>query len=729
MQVLTQNLKNGETVLQDCPAPQHRAGSPNVLISNTHSLISIGTERMLVDFGKANLLSKAQQQPDKVKMVLEKAATDGVLTTMDAVKSKLDQPIQLGYCAAGVVLHPGQSEFAVGDRVVSNGHHADIVSVSRNLVAKVPDNVSLMHAAFTPAAAIGLQGIRLANPTLGETVVVMGLGLIGLLTVQLLVAQGCKVIGTDFDDAKVALAESFGAIGLNVGGLSDVIGEIRAHTGPTGADAVLITASSKSSDPVHQAATVCRQRGRIVLVGVTGLELRRSDFYEKELSFQVSCSYGPGRYDPFHEEEGHDYPLGFVRWTQKRNFEAVLQLITTGKLDIEPLVSLVFPFEQATEAYRQVSENAQALGIVLEYSADEKLHGTSSQPMDTLEHTIVLGRASTEVSTNTATDSSHAAIFIGAGNYASRVLIPAFKSTGISLDTLVSSGGVSSAIHGEKQGFKYASTDVAATLSNKTANMVVIGTQHDTHAALVVQVLQAGKIPFVEKPLALSVGELESVVTAVDAEQIPYANPIMVGFNRRFSPLVQSLKQELDKHSEPMTFNFTVNAGAIPADSWIQSASKGGGRIIGEACHHIDLMRFLANSPITRVQAMGMGSNQYHDIVEDKAIVNLQFGNGSVGSIQYFANGGKAFPKERFEVFVANSVFQLDNFRSLKRFGGPKFRTQRSFKQDKGQRACVSAFVDGVKAGTGAPIAFAEIVEVSRATLEAAEQIRQQQTL
>ncbi len=677
----------------------------------------------MIDFGKGSLVSKARQQPDKVKMVLEKAVVDGVLTTIDAVTSKLGQPIQLGYCAAGVVLRPGQSEFAVGDRVVSNGNHADVVSVSRNLVAKVPDGVSNMHAAFTPAAAIGLQGIRLANPTLGETVVVMGLGLIGLLTVQLLVAQGCKVIGTDFDDSKVELAKSFGAIGINISSVSDVTGEISSHADDSGVDAVLITASTKSSDAIHQAASVCRKRGRIVLVGVIGLDLRRSDFYEKELSFQVSCSYGPGRYDPFHEDQGHDYPIGFVRWTEKRNFDAVLQLMATGKLAIEPLVSHVFPFEQATDAYQQVSDNAAALGIILEYgSTDEEDVGGH----DNLEHTVALKNSAFRGSAE-STDSS--VIFIGAGNYASRVLMPAFKSTGINLDTVVSNGGVSGAIHGEKQGFANASTDVSATLANSTSNIVVIGTQHDTHAELVIKTLQAGKIPFVEKPLALTIDELNSIVDAVASASLPYTNPVMVGFNRRFAPLVQALKYELAKHNEPMSFNFTMNAGFIPADSWVQSPTTGGGRIIGEACHHIDLMRFLADSPIVRIQAMGMGHNQYHETVEDKSVITLQFENGSIGSIQYFANGGKAFAKERFDVFVADSVFQLDNFRSLKRFGGSKFRSKRVFKQDKGQQACVNAFVDGVNAGTGSPIDFAEIVEVSRVAIEAANQIRQYQRL
>ena len=718
MKVLTQNLKNGETLLQTAAAPFHSDSSTDVLIRNSHSLISIGTERMLVDFGKANLLSKARQQPDKVKMVLEKAAVDGVLSTLDAVRSKLDQPIQLGYCASGVVLNPGDSEFQTGDRVVSNGHHAEIVSVSRNLVAKVPDGVSSMHAAFTPAAAIGLQGIRLANPTMGECVVVMGLGLIGLLTVQLLVAHGCKVIGTDFDDAKVDLAKSFGAIGLNVSTVSDVAAEIVALTDGVGADAVLITASTKSSDPVHHAATACRKRGRIVLVGVTGLELRRSDFYEKELSFQVSCSYGPGRYDPFYEEQGHDYPLGFVRWTEKRNFDAVLQLMNNEKINIEPLVSLIFSFENAPAAYKEVTDNASALGIVLEYSEP-----STSEEQNSIEQSVVLGTPHSATENNSSTDQLSAS-FIGAGNYASRVLMPAFKNAGVAMDAVVSQGGVSSAIQGEKNGFTVASTDVEQTLKQSQATIFVIGTRHNTHADLVTQCLRAGKLPFVEKPLALTMSELDTIVEAVAESSLSYQNPIMVGFNRRYAPLVQSMKQHLVKIGQPKCFNFTMNAGHIPSDSWVQSQQEGGGRIIGEACHHIDLMRFLADAPITKVQAMGMGQNSYHDVVEDKAVISLKFANGSVGSIQYFANGGKAFPKERFEVFVANGVLQLDNFRVLKGYGLPKFRTQRRLKQDKGQQACVQAFVESVQAGIGAPIALDELIEVSRATIEAAEQIR-----
>ena len=541
-------------------------------------------------------------------------------------------------------------------------------------------------------------------------------------------AQGVRVVGTDFDAEKVRLAESFGAIGLNISGVADVASEILAHTNHAGADAVLITASTKSSDTVHQAATVCRQRGRIVLVGVVGLELRRSDFYEKELTFQVSCSYGPGRYDSFHEEQGHDYPIGFVRWTEKRNFEAVLQLMASGKLDIEPLISLVFPFEKAIDAYQQVSDNSSALGILLEYSNRGDLADAAREPnnrpqkdeQSVLAHTVSLsGNAA-----NRQTTKNDGVIFVGAGNYASRVLIPAFKNTKVTLDTIVSQGGVSAAIHGEKQGFSKASTDLAHTLANSSASTVVIGTQHDSHASLAVQCLKAGKIPFVEKPLALTMAELDAVAAAVDNTSITMNNPLMVGFNRRFAPLVQALKAHLEPVNEPMCFNFTVNAGFIPADSWVQSQEKGGGRIIGEACHHIDLMRFLAGAPIVRVQAMGMIENSYHDTTEDKAVISLQFENGSVGSIQYFANGGKAFPKERFDVFVENSVMQLDNFRTLKSYGGRKFKTQRRMRQDKGQQNCVQAFVDGLSEGVGAPIPFDEIVEVSRAAIEAAEQIR-----
>jgi threonine dehydrogenase-like Zn-dependent dehydrogenase len=440
---ILQSLKDGTTTLAEVPAPGVAPGQ--LLIHTSATLVSAGTERMLVEFGKANWLDKARQQPDKVRMVLDKVRTDGLAATIDAVRSKLDQPLALGYCNAGVVaaVGGGVTGFAVGDRVVSNGRHAEVVSVPKNLCARIPDNVPDEHAAFAVLAAIGLQGIRLAGPLLGECVVVTGLGLIGLLTVQMLRAQGCRVLGIDFDPARLALARQFGAEVANPGTGDDVLAVAHAFSRGRGVDAVLITASTDSDEPVRQAAHMCRKRGRIVLVGVAGLSLSRADFYEKELSFQVSCSYGPGRYDAAYEEGGQDYPVGFVRWTEQRNFEAVLDLMASGQLDAAPLVSHRYPLSEAAQAYDLLSGDAPSLGIVLQYP------GAAAQaPGPLVQRTVPFLTPATA-----STTSGKASVaFVGAGNYAGRVLIPAFKAAGATLRTVVSGGGVSTAHHERKSG-------------------------------------------------------------------------------------------------------------------------------------------------------------------------------------------------------------------------------------------------------------------------------------
>ena len=712
MKTILQHLDSGTTEIVDVPAPNLRAGSPKVLIKNSHSLVSIGTERMLLEFGRGSLLSKARQQPDKVREVLDKAATDGVMETIGAVRSKLGKPIQLGYCAAGTIINPGDSEFTTGDRVVSNGHHAELVTVSRNLTARIPDSVTSEAACFAPVAAIALQGIRLAKPELGEIIVVMGLGLIGQLAVQIALAHGCTVIGTDFDADKVKLATQLGAVGIQLSDGVNAAAQITAVVGAQSVDAVIITAATKSNDPVHHAATVSRKRGRIILVGVTGLDLRRDDFYKKELSFQVSCSYGPGRYDTFHEDQGNDYPIGFVRWTMKRNFEAVLELMAQGKLDVAPLITSRYKFDDAVSAYDSIAEKTNAMGVVLEYPDNQNFPSevqiTSSTRKPVGAHTGDARRA-VRVSC------------IGAGNYASRVLLPSFQRSGVTFDTLVSETGVSSALTGRKFGFAKSATDIDAALDSDS-EIVVIATQHDSHAELVIKALHSGKKVFVEKPLALSCDELLAIEEAASGNQ----DAIMVGFNRRYAPLVQTLSGLLAQVAEPKCFNFTINAGAIPPDSWVQSRELGGGRIIGEACHWIDLMRYLAGSEIVGVQGWGMSKNPSHEIVDDKAIINLRFSDGSIGCLNYFANGGKRLQKERFEVFAADAVLQLNNFKSLKGYGWPGFKTKRTLTQDKGQDACIQEFVDSIRQGHGSPIPLVDLIDVHKATITADEQIRNQ---
>lgn len=716
MRQVLQDLRDGSTVVAVSPSPYVSRGS--LLINTVCTLVSAGTERMLVDFGKASYLDKARQQPEKVKMVLEKVKTDGLMTTLEAVQSKLGLPLPLGYCNVGVVAEVGSdvNGFKPGDRVVSNGRHADVVKVPKNLCARIPDQVDDESAAFVVVASIGLQGVRLTQPTLGESFVVTGVGLIGLLTVQLLRAHGCRVLAIDFDEGKLALARQFGAQTCNPGKGEDPVAVGMAFSRGQGVDGVIITASTKSNDPVMQAARMSRKRGRIVLVGVTGLELNRADFYEKELTFQVSCSYGPGRYDPLYEDKGQDYPLGFVRWTEQRNFEAVLDMLASGQLNVKPLITHRFAFEDTPKAYETLTEDKAGLGILLNYTSPVAERAVRSVALRTdikfEAQRPVLG-------------------FIGAGNYASRMLIPAFNEAGAQFHTIVTAGGINGVIHGEKAGFAEASTDVAAMLSNETINTVVIVTQHDTHSRFVVQALQAGKHVFVEKPLAIDAEGLADVQAAFDVAQAKArssgkgAPQIMVGFNRRFSPQIQKMKSLLSAVKDPKGFIMTMNAGAIPPEHWTQDNAVGGGRIIGEACHFIDLMRFLAGSPIVSVQARRMGDAPGVLVAEDKASITLGFEDGSFGTIMYLANGSASFPKERIEVFAAGRVLQLDNFRKLTGYGWPGFSKMNLWKQDKGQKSCCADFLKAVNSGSPA-IPAGEIFEVARVTIEAAAILRAQ---
>ncbi|KAA5602532.1 bi-domain-containing oxidoreductase [Blastochloris sulfoviridis] len=709
MKQILQNLRSGETELAEVPSPAVPAG--HLLIRTTRSLVSAGTERMLLDFGRASLIDKARQQPDKVRMVLEKVKTDGLVPTLEAVRSKLDQPLALGYCNVGHVVEVGRgvSGFAVGDRVASNGKHAEIVAVPVNLCAKVPDAVSDDQAAFTVLGAIALQGIRLAQPTLGETFAVTGLGLIGLVAVQLLRAHGCRVLGLDFDPERLALARAFGAETVDLAAGADPVAAAAAITRGHGVDGVIITAATKSSEPVHQAALMCRKRGRIVLVGVTGLELSRADFYEKELTFQVSCSYGPGRYDPAYEQKGLDYPIGFVRWTEQRNFEAVLDMLADGRLDAMALVSHRFAIEEAERAYEIVGGAERSLGVLLSYRDDPEALLETAQA-----RTVVMPAPRVAKGVGRAVSVG----VIGAGNYATGVLIPAFKAAGARLKTVASNAGVSGVHAARKFGFEAATTDVESVLADAAVDAVVITTRHDTHAELVVRALQAGKHVFVEKPLALKESEIDAIDAAYRAACARGAAPLlMVGFNRRFAPHVVRMKALLAPLHGPRAMVMTVNAGAIPADHWTQDRQTGGGRIIGEACHFIDLMRHLAGAPITARHLQPMASE-----TGDTATITLGFADGSIGTVNYLANGNKGVAKERLEVFAAGRILQLDNFRALYGFGWSGFRRMKLWRQDKGQGACAKAFLEAIRMGGSAPIAYDELIEVGRTSIGLAQE-------
>ena len=703
MKQVFQSLKNGTTSVQDVPSPICRDG--HVVIASRVSLVSPGTERMLIDFGKSNVFQKAKSQPDKVRDVIEKAKTDGIAATIDAVRSKLDQPFTPGYCNVGRVTTSRVNGFKPGDRVVSNGHHAEVVHVSKHLCTKIPKNVSDEAACFTILGAISLQGVRLANPTIGETVVVTGLGLIGLLTVQILLAHGCKVLGIDIDPGRRALAASFGAEVVDPAEANNLFLAASQISRNRGIDAVIITASAQSNELVSQAAQMCRKRGRIVLVGIVGLDLRRSDFYEKEITFQVACSYGPGRYDENYESGGHDYPIGFVRWTEQRNFEAVLDLMESGAIDTAAMVTHRFTLSDSPTAMELISSRAPALGVLIEYP-NEKTDLELASPL-------------VELSENKTSSDLQAIAFLGAGNYASRVLIPAFKKTGAKLHTIVSQGGVNASYNCKKHGIKNACTDEALVMSDPNIDTVVIATRHDLHARQVVTALESGKNVFCEKPLCITLSELQAIreTYAKHSDQ-----KLFVGFNRRYSPLVCQMKEKMASIGQPKSIIMTVNAGQISSDHWVQDPIQGGGRIIGEACHFIDLAHHLVGEKCVHSYALATENLTSANKLFDTATINLSFADGSTATIHYLANGHKSFSKERIEVFTNGRILRLDNFRTLEGWGWPNFSRKRLWRQNKGQIECAHEFLTSTIVNNRK--CAESLFDVSQIAIEVAEQMR-----
>jgi predicted dehydrogenase/threonine dehydrogenase-like Zn-dependent dehydrogenase len=719
MKQLVQRYDSGELRLTEVPVPA--ATDVQIVVESRASVISAGTERATVELARANLIEKARKRPDQVRQVLDKLRTHGFAATLETVRARLGEPVPLGYCCAGVVVDVGPRArgFAPGDRVATNGPHSEYVRVPHTLAARIPPGVDFDAAAMTPLAAIALHGIRLASPTLGETVVVYGLGLIGLLTVQLLRAHGCRVIGIDRDDARLQLAARFGAV--PVAAADDAVERVIAETGGIGADAVLLTLAARSDEPVHHAAAMSRKRGRLVLVGVTGLALRREDFYHKELSFTVSCSYGPGRYDPVYEAQGNDYPIGFVRWTQQRNFEAVLHLMATGALDPRPLITHRFPFERAGEAYDVITTAGAGLGVVLEYPVRNAI------PPDRAARTIELGGPAPAVTTATpdprpaqraAVPARAVAAFVGTGAFATGTLIPAARAAGFTLRTAVSLSGTSAALAAGRLGFAHASTDLDAVLEDDAIDTVFVATRHDSHARLALRALEAGKHVFVEKPLALTAADLD----ALEAAAAPGTPLLTVGFNRRFAPLARELGADVQRRLGPLALVVIVNAGAVAEGHWTVDREQGGGRIAGEACHFVDLSRALVGAPIVGGSALPARRADGRAI-EDVAHLTLAFGDGSIAAIHYLSASGRAFPKERIEAFGDGRVLVIEDWRRLRRYpGGFTFRWPR--RRDKGHAAELAAWAAAVRAGGPAPIPLEQLFEVSRWTLRLAEMAR-----
>lgn len=697
MKQIIQELQSGKTILENVPAPIVKRGA--VLIRSKVTLVSLGTERMLVEFGKANLIDKARQQPDKVKQVLDKIRSDGLLPTLDAVFKKLGEPLPLGYCNAGEVIAIGDdvSEFRIGDRVISNGPHAEVVLVPRNLVAKIPDTVSYEEASFTVIGAIGLQGIRLVNPTFGETIVVIGLGLIGLLTAQLLKANGCRVIGYDFDESKVKLASSFGVIAFKASEEVDPVKVCLEQTTGIGVDGVLITASTQSDAVIAQAAHMCRKRGRIVLVGVIGLDIKRADFYEKELTFQVSCSYGPGRYDENYEQKGIDYPLPYVRWTEKRNFETILHALASRTLHVNPLITEIVDLHRFDSIYGNI-ESTRSIASLIKYPQQSE-------------------KEDTKIQISNAVFEKSKAVFgvIGAGNFAKMVIVPTMRKLRYNIKYIASEKGLSSAIVAKKHKITFATSDYTEILKDPEVDAVVITVRHDLHARFVIEALNAGKHVFVEKPLALTLESLEHIRQAYVQNQ----KTLTVGFNRRFSPFATKAK-ELLGDAGPINVIANMNAGFVPENSWVQDMKVGGGRIVGEACHLIDLITFFAGSLVDKVVMTALGKNPEENT--DSAAILLKYQNGSTGTVNYFSNGHKGYSKERVELYSQGRTIIIDNYRKMECFGFSSKRFSRS--QDKGHYNQFKLLQERVLEGGGGLIPFEEAFNTSKTALLAIESLK-----
>jgi predicted dehydrogenase/threonine dehydrogenase-like Zn-dependent dehydrogenase len=699
MKQIIQDLNKGDTILEEVPAPIIKPGQ--VLIETSRSLVSLGTERMLVEFGKSNLLQKAMQQPDKVKEVINKVKTDGLKPTINAVFNKLGQPLPLGYCNVGKVIAVGKGvdDFVVGDRVASNGSHAEYVCIPKNLVSKIPDNVTDEEAAFTVIGSIGLQGIRLANPTFGETFVVVGLGLIGLMTAQILKANGCKVIGFDFDSVKVALAKQLGIDAVNPGDGVDQVAYVNNATSNVGADAVIITASNKTNEIISQSAKMSRKKGRIILVGVVGLDISRADFYEKELTFQVSCSYGPGRYDDDYEQKGIDYPLAFVRWTEKRNFETILKAISSKSIHVEPLITERVLLEDYQHIYSEMA-GSKSIASILVYS----------EKSNTPSHSI-------KINTNKFQKGDGVVGIIGAGNFTSAMILPCLKKNSAKLKYISSSTGLTGTVLAKKYNVSHSTTENDIIFKDEEVDLVLITTRHNSHAALAIEALRNGKNVFIEKPLALNKEELDKVIEVYKQS----GKTITVGFNRRFAPLAVEMKKALGNANTPMNIIATMNAGFIPSKIWVHDMEVGGGRIIGEACHFIDLITYLSGSMVKSVCMNALGGQPEENT--DNASILLKYENGTNAVINYFANGSKAYAKERIEVYHQERTLVLDNWRKLKGYGFNNFNSASSG-QDKGHQNQFNLLIESVKNGGESIIPMSELVNTTLASFAAVESLK-----
>ena len=728
MRQISQNYNTGEITIEEVPIPAVNPGG--VLVKNYFSLVSAGTEKAIIELAQKSLVGKAKARPDLVKQVIGKVKQEGLINTIKKVRSRLDVPLALGYSCAGVVTAVGEKvdEFQIGDRVACAGMgyagHAEVVFVPKNLCAKVPENVDFEAAAFTTMGAIALQGVRQAQLTLGEKVAVIGLGLLGQITVQLVKANGCQVLGIDLDAEKVALAEELGA-DCAITRQSDVVGRASDFSEGRGIDAVIITAATSSNDPIELAGELCRDKGRVVVVGEVKMDIPRKLYYEKELDLRLSRSYGPGRYDAIYEEKGIDYPFGYVRWTEQRNMTAFLELLSLGKVNVKRIITHRFEIDEAQKAYELITgkNEEKYIGILLQY------------PQGKEYQTKVL--LQTESGRKTQTQGTRVNVgLIGAGNFARSVILPSLKRIkDVNFIGIATATGLSSKNAGDKFGFEYCTSDYSEVLADEQINCVIIATRHNLHARLAIEALKKGKTVFVEKPLALLESELKEIIEVRKATD----GRLMVGFNRRFSPFTQEVKRFFEYRQNPLIINYRVNAGVVSPDHWVQDPQEGGGRIIGEVCHFVDLMQYLLNSrsevarneanrrsgssqPV-KVYAEPISGNNSSLINNDNVNITLKFADGSVGTISYVANADPSVPKERVEIFGENSVAIIDDYRQVKLTKGGKTKTLKRFNQDKGHLKEFEAFVKSIKNGGELPLPFVEAVIATLVTFKIHESI------
>jgi predicted dehydrogenase/threonine dehydrogenase-like Zn-dependent dehydrogenase len=715
MKQLLQNLKTGEGVVADVPAPVPRRG--RVIVRAASSLVSAGTERAFVELGRKGLVGKAKERPDLVRKVVEKVRNEGLLSTLQSVREKLDESHALGYSAAGVVVEVGEgvTEFRAGDRVACAGTgyaaHAELLSVPKNLCVRLPDAVDFESAAFATLGAIALQGVRLAEPTLGESVVVIGLGLIGQLAAQLLRANGCRVFGVDLDASKVELAKTLGADDGCASGEGVKESVLRWSRG-RGADAVVITAATQSDGPVELAGEISRLRGRVVAVGLVGMNVPRQVYFQRELTLRVSMSYGPGRYDPEYEERGHDYPLPYVRWTEGRNLEAFLDLAASGAVRTAPLVTHRFNVEESARAYELISGDAREpyLGILINYGTGREIERNVENPSAKLKAQSSKASGAGVVRVG----------LVGAGDYARRMLLPHFKSLGAEFVSIATASGVSARDTGTRYGFARFASGAEEVLFDESVNLVVVATRHDTHASLARRALERGLHVFVEKPLALSDAELDSVLEAASSS----SGLLTVGFNRRFSPHARAAKEFFEGVRAPLSILYRVNAGRVARSHWTQDPLEGGGRVIGEVCHFVDFMQFMTGSTVVRVYAEPVASDDREAVDEDSIFVTLRFADGSNGTIAYLAEGDRALRKERVEIFGGSRTFVIEDFRETFAYRDGRETHTRTRAQDKGQREEVRAVCEALLRGGPAPIPLRELAAVTRATFRILESLR-----